>query len=225
MTENERRKSRRITFAEPVLGRVGGVSVSVLDIGLQGSKLEHQAAIPVGSTADFSFTWEGHSLEFSAKIVRCELQGFKDGRKVFHSGLDFVRLHGESESLLRRIVVGEEPVEEPLVATGAPPPSWEPAPFLRFDDEEMLQLVAAEEEMAERRRSAAKPFIECRLGADGRWTRRPVIDSSSPADGFTVPGSDDDRELDLLCRTYEAADAQARTRIRASLEARTRGTG
>lgn len=225
MTEDERRRSRRIKFDEPVRGRVGGVSVSVLDIGLQGSKLEHQAAIPVGSTAEFSFKWEGHSLEFSAKIVRCELQWSKDGTKIFHSGLDFVLLHGESESHLRRLVVGEPPVEEPLVTTGAPPPSWEPTPFLRFDDQEMLELVAAEEEMAERRRSAATPFVECRLGADGRWTRTPVFDSRSPADGFTVPASDDDRELDLLCKTYEAADAPTRVRIRASLEARTRGTG
>ncbi|MCM2314694.1 MAG: PilZ domain-containing protein [Thermoanaerobaculia bacterium] len=225
MTENERRTSKRITFDEPVRGRVGGVAVSVLDIGLHGSKLAHQAAIPVGSTADFSFSWNGHTLEFSAKIVRCELQGFKDGKKVFHSGLDFVLLRGEAESHLRRIVLGAQPVDEPLVTADAPPPSWAPTPFLRFDDEEMLELVAAEEEIAERRRSAATPFIECRLGTDGRWTRTPVFDSGSPADGFTVPGSEDDRELDLLCRTYEAADAQTRVRIRASLEARTRGTG
>jgi hypothetical protein len=40
--------------------------------------------------------------------------------------------------------------------------------------------------------------------------------------GFTVPFHEDQRDLDVLCRRYESADARARKEMREALDARIR---
>lgn len=54
---------------------------------------------------------------------------------------------------------------------------------------------------------------------DGAWTRRPSLRPEQPANGFTLPAHHDPEHVELLCRTYESGDGEARrlTRMYAEL--------
>ena len=57
-----------------------------------------------------------------------------------------------------------------------------------------------------------------RLNADG-WKHRRSLLPDQPPDGFTIHANVSSEEVDLLCRTYETGDAEARrlTRLMAEL--------
>ena len=61
-------------------------------------------------------------------------------------------------------------------------------------------------------------FVSYRLGAGG-WKHRRSLLPDQPEDGFTVRASVAQEDIDLLCRTYEAGDAESRrlTQIMAAL--------
>jgi hypothetical protein len=54
---------------------------------------------------------------------------------------------------------------------------------------------------------------------DGKaWSRSRTNSPSQPPNGFTVAGYEDEEELEVLCRTYERADAAGRQMIRVIAE-------
>lgn len=60
-------------------------------------------------------------------------------------------------------------------------------------------------------------YMECRLDEKGKWHRRIVTTLLQPPEGFiTLPA--DDRELEMLCKSYQYADPETRRLIRISLE-------
>ena len=61
-------------------------------------------------------------------------------------------------------------------------------------------------------------YVSYRLGHDG-WKRRRSLLPDQPEDGFTVRASVPQEDIDLLCQTYEAGDAEARrlTQLMAAL--------
>jgi hypothetical protein len=61
-------------------------------------------------------------------------------------------------------------------------------------------------------------FVSYRLGPAG-WKRRRSLLPDQPEDGFTVRASMPQEDVDLLCETYEAGDAESRrlTRLMAQL--------
>lgn len=46
--------------------------------------------------------------------------------------------------------------------------------------------------------------------AGGKWKSRPSLIADQPEDGFTLSAAEPADQVELLCRTYEAGDAEAR---------------
>jgi hypothetical protein len=61
-------------------------------------------------------------------------------------------------------------------------------------------------------------YVTCTLTVTG-WKRRKSMLPDQPRDGFTVAAREPEEQIDLLCRTYEAGDPEARrlTRLLAEL--------
>ena len=93
-------------------------------------------------------------------------------------------------------------------------------------------LVALKDNASARRESESDTILEkiggARRGrATGRiiyrfngktWTRARTDSAAQPADGFTVAAYEDEEELEVLCRAYEAADEAGRQMIRVIAE-------
>lgn len=128
------------------------------------------------------------------------------------------------EDTLRRLQLGREsqlpleafaPVDEALaydlasLDIDAPPTTMNP--FTSQAD-----AVALAVEPPPEKEEPQAEYVECRL-EKGKWTRRTVTSILQPPEGFiTVPA--DDRELEMLCKSYQYADPDTRRLIRISLE-------
>ena len=64
----------------------------------------------------------------------------------------------------------------------------------------------------------AASFVTWTL-AEGKWKSRPSLIADQPEDGFTLSAAEPADQVELLCRTYEGGDAEARrlTRLLAEL--------
>lgn len=134
------------------------------------------------------------------------------GKPAYLSGLEFCTSIEESPPVIRDIVgwlvdaaakrsaaAGEQPVTEPVASAAA-----EQVPFLRIEEADEPELLSA-------------PYLQCTFGG-GQWMRLYVEEPNQPRDGFTIPAPSDDAEVDVLCRAYEAAGAEARSTMRAAFE-------
>ena len=107
------------------------------------------------------------------------------------------------------------PVDEPIGADLASEADEPPAANNPFASQAEAVALAVEPPPAQVEAPAAE-YVECRL-ENGEWHRRIVHSLLQPAEGFvTLPG--DDRELAMLCKSYEYADPETRRLIRISLE-------
>ena len=191
MSFEQKRNAERLPLDEPMEGMVGGVAVKIVDLSAIGCRIQHKEKLASSASILLRFIWQDERVEVRAKLVRTELRP----GMVYESGLKFADSLEESPLEIRTLLAS-------LLMQELPPEIEQVAPS--------SQAIAAPAEIEE------PPYVECLL-ENGQWKRQRVHSVKQPAEGFiTVPQPE--RELDMLCKSYEYADPFTRKLIRLSLE-------
>jgi hypothetical protein len=191
---DEKREFQRLHLTRPIDAWFGDFAVRLMDLSAKGGAIEHEDEIPAGSRALLRFFWRGEEIEITAEIVR---------GTPHRSGVRFIDTSAE----LRRHLAAS--ATEILRAQEANALGDRERNVV---GDETLTAVSTGINMA--------GFVTCILTPDG-WRRRHSLIPDQPPDGFTVAAREPAEQVDLLCRTYESGDAEARrlTRLLAELSA------
>ena len=190
---DERRKYQRLHLTKPVDGWFGEYPVRLLDVSALGARIETDEEIPIGARGLLRFFWRDRQLEIMAETIRTE------------TDLAGLRFLDDSESLRE------------LLATSATDLLRAQEANLRGDrarnilrDDETLTAASAG--------AAMLGYLQFSL-ENGVWIRRRVFIPEQPSEGFTVAASEPAEQIEMLCKTYEAGDAETRrmTRLFAEL--------
>lgn len=185
---DERRQFQRLNLTKPVDGWFGDYSVIVVEVSANGAKILHDDQIPVGARGLLRFSWRGQDLELTAEIVRTEGGS---------SGLWLI----DDSKLLRDLI--EASATELLRAQEA---------NLLGDRE---RNVVGDETLtaASAGARASSGFLQFHLTPEG-WKCQRALLPDQPDDGFTVSANESQEQIDLLCRTYETGDPEAKRMTR-----------
>lgn len=189
---DERRHFQRLTLSEPLDGWFGDYAVRLLNLSATGALIQCDEELPDDAQALLRFFWRGRELELMARTAR---------RVDNQTGVEFLE---NSEGLCALLA---ESATELLRAQEANAAGLREANV--FGDETLTAASA---------RAALTGFVTWTLTEKG-WKARPSLLPDQPQDGFTVAAGEDDEQVALLCRTYEAGDAESRqlTRMFAEL--------
>ena len=187
----ERREFQRLPLDFPVTGTLGEVPVTVVEIGILGGRIEHEATLE-SEYGELRFDFDGRTIEMRCEAVRtCG----SAGRYV--SGLRFLSAIGESGDRLRGMLAQ-------LVARVLEQ---------KFDSSATRLKILREIDGDRTVRGTDAHFLSYRY-EDGAWRRRRVFLPEQPALGFTVARGEDIDEIQRLCAVYEASDDEGRRLIR-----------
>jgi hypothetical protein len=188
---DERRHFQRLVLVEPLDGWFGDYPVRLIDVSATGALIEHDDEIPADARALLRFYWQGQEIELTAETARS--LGYRTG----------VKFLDESEALIRFIAGSAKDMLLALEANA------------RGDREG--NIVGDETLTAAWRRPAAG-FVRWIFNA-GVWKGEHSLLPDQPENGFTIAAAEPDEQVELLCRTYEAGDTEARrlTRVLAEL--------
>ena len=210
MVANDRREFQRLRLAKPILALMDGQNALILDIGVGGAYLEHYGAYPSGARFKLMFRWQGTDVEFLCEVRRSRVvrAGGDNMSIVSHSGVQFVESVGDADERLNDMMatfVGRVLAAQRANALGD------------SESGESLPLT----QIGGARRARSRGWMALRL-VNGVWRRALATSAAQPADGFTVAAYEDEDEVAMLCRTYEASDEEGRRLIRllAELSAR-----
>lgn len=185
---DERRQFQRLNFTKPVDGWFGDYSVMIVEVSANSAKILHDDPIPVGARGLLRFSWRGQELELTAEIVRTE--GARSG----------VRLIDDSK-LLRDLI--EASATEVLRAQEA-----------NLIGDRARNVVGDETLTAASAGARANTgFLQYHLTPKG-WKCHRALLPDQPEDGFTVSANESQEQIDLLCRTYETGDPEAKKMTR-----------
>ncbi len=224
MPFSKRRRVHRIRLSPPVLGRFGGESVVLVDVSLDGAKVEHSEPLKIGAQSTLTFEWDEGKISLRAKVVRCKLERFTgsggEGLTVFHSGLLFVdpdQERGELKAWIARDIT-RALAEQKANARGQLPVSVEHMPIFRdhtlaASPEEAAQAIGARDPRPAARIARESGYICCRLDRNS-WKKTRTSSPEQPENGFTVSASEDLEQVAHLCETYRKGDGPAREFIR-----------
>ena len=189
---DERREYQRLNLTKPLDGWFGDEPVKVLDVSARGAQVLAQIAsgdpLPLGTRLPLRFQWRGEDVALAAVIVRT-------GKERY--GVHFVDPGDRLRQLIRESAV------ELLRAQEAN----------AFGDREK-NLIGDESLTAMSRKvMLARSFVIYEL-TEGGWKSRPALLPDQPDNGFTVIAEETEEQIDLLCRTFETGDEEARRMIR-----------
>ena len=197
----ERRRYQRVTLVRALSARIGSSRVFIVDASLNGLRIAHQGTLPpIGQECVLTFEWEGHPLELRCRVTRStlyKLAKVKSEKSVYHAGLLIEEARGDSQKALRLMVsdvVARALDEQKANARGVPAKAAQifqtgkGSEFLRFE------LV------------------------NGAWRRTTTTRPEQPTNGFTISAEEDRQNVELLCQTFEKADAAGRQLIRVMAE-------
>lgn len=96
MFDQERRRAERLLLSSPITGIVQDKSVRMIDIGLAGTRVEHDQPLMVGGPQKLRFRFDGEEVTVDCTVVHSE-----DKAGIWSTGLRFV----DNGSLqLRRVI-------------------------------------------------------------------------------------------------------------------------
>jgi hypothetical protein len=198
----ERRKYDRVKLLKPLPAKVGNARVFIMELGVSGLQLAHQAALPrVGQRFNLEFEWDARRLHFECEVIRNDLHKLakaENEKSTYHAGVHVVSASGDSAVMLRKIV--SEHVERAL-------------------DEQRANARGIPAKAAHAfQTGAAREYVRCQL-VNGQWRKSTTTRSEQPSDGFTVSAQEDKEQVDMLCEAYAAGDESTRKMIRAMSEA------
>ena len=184
----ERREFQRLNLTKPLEGWFGDFSVLVVEISASGAKLVHDEPIAMGSRGLLRFTWRGRELEILSQVTRSE------GAR---SGVHFLQFSDD----LRALVT--ESANEVLRAQQA-----------NAEGDRQRNVVGDETLTAASAGARAQSgFLQYHLTVKG-WKCHRALLPDQPDDGFTVSANESQEQIDLLCRTYEGGDSEAKRMTR-----------
>jgi hypothetical protein len=191
----ERREFQRLTLQPPIPGTLGVITVSILEIGVLGARLQHVEPLDV-DYAELRFSHRGHELELKCEVVRTAAGVSKQPGAGLESGVRFVAAIGESGDRLRDMLAELVTKELDKRRTS---PGTTPLPAHGVDGDKTV-------------RGADAGFL-CYRFENGRWNKRAVFLPEQPSVGFTVTRSSDSEDIQRLCRVFEASDEEGRRLI------------
>lgn len=188
---DERRQFQRLTLTAPLDGWFGDFAVRLVDVSATGALIEYDEPIPSDARALLRFWWRGHEVEILAETARAE---------DTHAGLRFV----EENEMLYHLIAGS--AAEMLSALEA---------NARGD---RTANVIGDETITGAWRRPSMGFVRWIFGG-GIWKSERSMLPDQPAEGFTIAANEPEDQVEMLCRTYESGDTEARklTRILAEL--------
>ena len=196
--DKDRRGSQRYTLPKPVPATLGGYPGTLTEFSLTGCRFLHTDRVAPKQTLSLRFKWRGTDVRINSLVIRSEMTGL--GKKASYlSGLEFCESPNDAPPVVREVVAF---LVKESAKNAPPPPSMEV-------EEPLPELIDEEPEML------AAPYLRCTLSG-GKWLRIYSDDASQPAEGFTIATPSDDKEADVLCRSYEKAGPQARAAMRKS---------
>jgi hypothetical protein len=208
MVANDRREFQRLSLAKPILALLDGQNALILDIGINGTFVEHYGEPKEGDRFSLLFRWKGADVEFVCEVIHTVVVRTTASSIVSHSGLRFIEPVGDAEARLNDMVATF--VGKILSAQRANAGATEPASSIALVD------------LGGARRARTRGYLTFRR-QNGKWLRAATDSPEQPAGGFTVAAYEDEGELRSLCEAYEVADEEGRNLIRlvAELSART----
>lgn len=189
----ERREFQRLNLDPTIPATFGASAVSILEIGVLGSRVHH--AEPLDTTyAELRFSHGEREIALKCELVRTfNSRHSKYPDTGLESGLRFLAAIGESGDHLRTMLA--ELVVKEFDASRPPMPM--PA---TIDGDKTV-------------RGRDARFTCYRLDRRG-WSKRRVFLPEQPSAGFTVASDEDSEEMQRLCAVYESADEEGRRLIR-----------
>lgn len=214
----DRRQFQRFDLDPPIPGKLGVLDVIIVDVGVLGSMIEHDQQTARDQITTLVFYTEAGMIELEVEVVYTSPQPWKDpdnphrGQKAFHSGIRFRQATGDSDARLRLLIA--TCARRGIRADQAKKQSESDPPVVPIPDpgNETLSPFRVRRET-----TSGGGYDTYRL--DGRsWRKRSTTLPKQPPDGFTVPSSEDDDHVQLLCRTYESTSEEGRKMVRALAE-------
>ena len=182
----ERREFQRLRLESPVAGTFAGADVTIVEIGILGARLEHDAPLET-QRGELSFVFGGSPVEMRCEVART------DGSV---SGLRFLAAVGESGDHLRDMLAQ-------LVVKA----------IERRHDSSATRLRIRAVDGDKTVRGADAHFLSYQY-ENGAWKKRRVFLPEQPDRGFTVARGEDAAEIQRLCEVFEASDDEGRRLIR-----------
>ena len=189
----DRRRFGRVQLNPSLRGEVDVVQVSVIEISVIGARVAHDARIQPSSAHRLRFRWNEESIEYDCEVVRSLMTRVFDGPSAktrYESGIRLVQPHHGSANALRELVsrhVVRAINEQIANARGLTPINVE-----MFNNG-----------------STSGRYRRCEL-TDGRWRRIETTSPEQPPVGFTISAEVERQLVELLCRTFEVCNAEAR---------------
>ena len=195
----DRRRVPRFRFSLLMPAVLGRGDALVLDVSVDGARVVHFAGHPLESQTRLVFFYAGRRFGVNARVLASRVAGLGNGpggSTTFESRLQFIDTPPEAAETLGRII--EHIESERLRSWVSNAAGDEPSHHHAGHDFDEPQY-----------------FMRCRLRGR-RWVKCWTRDAEQPADGFTVPATLSDGEVEILCEAYEKMDAEGRDLIRAT---------
>ena len=197
----ERRKVSRVKLSQPLGGRAGNSKVFLVDASVEGIRVAHQGSLPkVLESCQIAFDWHGHTINLECMVVHNSLFRLAkaDGEKsIYHAGLKITNASDESRKLLKQLiaeVVARALDEQKANARGVPATAAQSFQTGKGND-----------------------FIRCEL-VDGAWRKTATSRPDQPQNGFTISAEEGRDQIEMLCQSFETADAAGRKLIKTLAE-------
>lgn len=185
---DERREYQRLALTKPIDGKFGKHPIRLIDVSAVGARVESHGDVPLGSRAVLRFTWRKHKIKVRAETVRTQDE---------EAGLHFL----EDSEILRQCIA--QSALEVLKAQEA-----------NLEGERERNIISGDETLtAASAGLRSTGFVTWTL-QDGAWKRRRSLLPDQPENGITVAASEPQEQVDLLLKTYESGDEEARTLTR-----------
>ena len=190
---NERRRVQRIHLPEPLPGSIDGQRVFVVDISRRGLRVAHQESLGAqGGRKRIEFEWDGRRIAVEGALThtctrRVGVASY--ARTLYHSGFTIAAISTSADETLRAMIawhVDRALDEQKANARGLP-------------------AVAALSFQSGR----GNEYVR-HLYTAGKWHEVHTTDSRQPAHGFTIATGVSREEVEMLRRSWEAADNGAR---------------
>jgi hypothetical protein len=190
---DERRAYQRLTLVAPLDGWFGDFAVRLIDVSASGAQIEHDDPIPDDARGLLRFYWRGHEVEILAETART----IQSNR----AGLRFLE---DNDTLRGLLAASAADLVRALEANA------------RGD---RAANVIGDETLTAAWRRPASGFVQWTFDEHGGWHAVYSSEPDQPEHGFTISAAEEDDQVEMLCRTYETGDDEARrlTRLLAEL--------
>jgi hypothetical protein len=189
----ERREYQRLNLTKSIDAWFGDFDVLLVEISAGGAKIVHDEEIAINARGLLRFTWRGRDFEILSQITRSD--GARSGLHFLEADEEFTMMVGQWANEVRLAQEANASGNRAANVVG---------------DETLTAASAGAR--------ALSGFLQYRLTPNG-WKCQRALLPDQPDDGFTVSANESQEQIDILCKTYESGDPEAKkmTRMIASL--------